>query len=169
MNTSEKDEKSNGKCGCKCEHINCFEHLWKYFEIHANQRISLFRFYIAFFSFFIAAAGALLLRFSFPGPFAEISAILVSIVFFIISLNFHLLDRRNRQLIHYAEDGLRSLESKCIDDDECNLVRVFTKEKEEQDRRARHTSCFRSIYISAYSISGLLFLGTLIWLFCFSS
>ncbi len=140
-----------------------FDHLWKYFEIHANQRISLFRFYIAFFVFFITASGYLLIRFTFLGIFSEISAMALSLTFILITIIFQLLDNRNRQLIHYAEEGLENMEDQLFN----NKDKCFKKEKEDKNSRIHHTTCFSIIYIFSYVFSFVLLLSSIIYLCCF--
>ena len=145
------------------------EHCWEYFKFHGKQRISLFRFYIAIFTFFLASSGFLALRFCEPEIFAELSSILISIVFVIVTVIFHLLDRRNRQLIHYGEDGLREIENKYLNAD-LSKVNVFTHERNDvcdKESKTGHTVCFRTIYILAYVSAGIVFLSSIIFLLCF--
>lgn len=51
---------------------------WEYFELHANQRISLFRFYILIFSLYISTKGYLIMQFDKSSCSEEIIAIFLS-------------------------------------------------------------------------------------------
>jgi hypothetical protein len=80
------------------------EYAWKYFEFHANQRMTMFNFFIGFSALFIGACGKLF------------SVGYYKILFFILlfgavyTLIFLFLDRRNEELVHIAEALLLELE-----------------------------------------------------------
>jgi len=169
MDLPNKNKSNDSSCK-NCDRITLLiNHATKYFEIHANQRITLFRFYIAFYTFFLAGSGFLAVRFAMPGIFAEVSGILISVFFIIITVVFHLLDRRNRQLIHYGEDALREIENKyLINNSDLSKVKVFTRERLDiYDKKSyiSHTACFRTIYILAYVSAGILFVTALYRIF----
>lgn len=138
-------------------------HLWSYFELHANQRITLFRYYTIILGLFITSAGVILIRYHQQSSMEEVTGIILSIVFFILTVSFYLLDQRNRQLIHYAEKSLREFENECLKNN------IFTKEscvfsKEQDDKRdgkscIGHSKCFLIIYCasSLVALSLLLF------------
>ena len=67
-----------------------FDHAWQYFKLHANQRIMLIRFYVAFLGLFVIAAGFLMIRFSCEGVSAEISAFMLGIALIFITIIFWL-------------------------------------------------------------------------------
>lgn len=150
MDTKNYDSESDSRKKQKIS--NELEHAWNYFQIHANQRISLFRFYIVFFSIYVTGAGFLLVRFPYNRIFDELSAITISIAFIIITIMFQLLDLRNRQLIHYAERALRDIE-KNFDN---KIYRVFSKEFKDKihgNSRTGHTTCFSIIFICSYLVA----------------
>lgn len=127
-----------------------FDHAWQYFSLHANQRISLVRYFIIFFSLYITAAGYLLVRFPCVGIIEELSVIVLSIVFVSITKIFKHLDARNCSLIHLAEESLREIEVKHkFDGSEC----IFNKEKDYTYKNdpVRHTHCFNWIFRIAYA------------------
>ncbi len=141
-----------------------FDHAWKYFELHANQRITLFRFYIIFLSLFTTGMIFLIIRFPLESIVHECSAIFISLFFIAATIIFWFLDTRNKNLIHHAEEALRKLEDnhfyKCdkdtkADNLQCKEINKFalfnienTKTKENCDL-LRHTFCFRAIYTLA--------------------
>lgn len=142
----------------KNEQLFWQEHAWKYFEIHANQRIVLFRYYIGIFIFFISAIGFLFIRFYQDGILSEISAFAASIIFIIITCIFRLLDLRNRELIHFGEDALREIESN-LNSPITN--KIFIKEK-LKSTCTNHTKCFSALYNTAYIIASLVIVASII-------
>ncbi len=125
-----------------------FEHGWRYFELHANQRISLFRYYIIFFSLYVTGVGFLLIKSSnLPCKTENEFITIASIIFILITIIFWLLDCRNRKLIHIAEASLRKFE----DVHSLNLsFKIFTKEKKVSSNTwIRHTCCFSALFIIA--------------------
>lgn len=132
-------------------------YIMKYFELHANQRIMLFRFYIVFATIFIYGLGYLAIRFPRKGDDEEWLAILISVCFVVVTCIFRKLDMRNRQLIHNAEDALELLENnfdsivkvenKSFKDVE--KIKIFTYEHSQMKSGQAcmgHTDCFKWIY-----------------------
>jgi hypothetical protein len=142
---------------------NNYDNLWKnityvekYFQLHASQRIALFKLYTIFLTLYLTSSGFLLVRFSFPGFFAELSAIVLSISFLMITFVFHHLDTRNKHLIHLSEDALIELENKInIERD----AKIFNKERNDciscrgSTSIFRHTLCFAIIFYFSYILS----------------
>lgn len=142
-----------------------FEHLWRYFELHANQRIALFRYYLVFFSLYVTGTGFLLSKNNLNRNTEMDFIMAVSFVFVLITIIFILLDARNRELIHIAEASLQHYENKNFEDqhkifnrekcinDNCSCFHVLNKAKKGC---VRHTFCIRFIYsISALSAMAL--------------
>ena len=127
-------------------HKEEFQHAWKYFELHANQRISLFRYFIVFFSLFSTGMSYYLTNSK--GNF-HFSILIICILFICIIAIFWCLDERNRTLIHIAESSLRHLEK---DDTYQIPYKIFNIEKRigrDSSYYLRHTICFRALYILA--------------------
>ncbi len=149
------------------------EHAWRYFELHANQRIMLFRFYVAFLGIFIIASGFLMLRFSFPGIAAEIGAFILSVALIFVTAVFWGLDSRNRTLIHLAEKAFREeLEKhpqfKIDSKKEENLfyTKIFTAEK-KTNSCITHTRCFSALFIGAIVAAVIyIFIATIYLVVC---
>lgn len=102
------------------------EHAWKYFELHSNQRITLFNYFLFIMAGLGAAIGASLQasnKFSYVGIFISIFIILVSIVFW-------KLDQRTSFLVKQSEQVFKNLErNSSIDigifcNEEANLARA---------------------------------------------
>ena len=82
------------------------EHAWKYFEIHSNQRITMFNYFL----FIIAGLGtAIGVSFQSASTFAYIG-IFLSIFLSITSFVFWKLDQRTSFLIKQSEEVFKKLE-----------------------------------------------------------
>ena len=81
---------------------------WKYFTVHAGQRLKLFQFYITISTAMLAAA-SLLVRIDEPGGFLLL-AILGSFAA-LVSFIFWKLDLRTRTLVKQGEEALRILDN----------------------------------------------------------
>jgi len=141
------------------------DYIWKYFEIHANQRIMLFKFYIGFCGLFISAIGYLLTKFH-SGNSNETVLLLIllilSVFLIVITHIFRGLDKRNKDLIEYAEDSLKHLEEKIPSniniissmDIDINEIKIFTKEKNKANKDGHsfigHTKYFNRLFIFTY-------------------
>lgn len=128
-----------------------FNHAWKYFELHANQRIVLFRFYIIFLTLFATGIVFLIIRFPSKSTLHEWSAIGLSVAFVIVTIVFWLLDARNRRLIKFSEEALIKLENEYFYKEQDN-IKIFKREKKDCYNNCvifRHTICFRIIYFLA--------------------
>jgi hypothetical protein len=121
------------------------DHAWRYFELHANQRISLIRYYIIFYSLYLSGCGYLFVQHDWIINHSTIIKPL-SFVFIIITVIFYILDNRNRTLIHIAEKSLRELEKEMGYQ---NPYNIFTVENEpsSQGKTVGHTDCFRALFI----------------------
>jgi hypothetical protein len=81
------------------------DNAWKYFALHADQRLRTFQFYIALGTVIIGASATLLDSGNSHTPPAML---LLLLAFF--SFVFWRLDVRNKQLIKYAEAALKNIE-----------------------------------------------------------
>lgn len=135
------------------------KHAWKYFELHATQRISLFKLYIVVLSAYITASGYIIIRIDKVSNIEEFSLMIISIIFIAVTLIFFLLDRRNRKLIHIAEDSLMEMEKFRYSRKEEEVHQVFVREKYFSDNccTPRHTYCFTALFVLAILCSLLIF------------
>ena len=135
------------------EHLR--QYIWNYFQVHADQRLTTFNFYILIST--VIATGFLIVIKDMP-----MLALILSIMLILLSFVFCKLDRRNRQLIRNAEDGLKYLESKDEIDDkksEPHILNIFSYEemqtKEFKTKKSMwpwnriftYSACFNTIFI----------------------
>jgi len=127
---------------------NLMDHAWRYFELHANQRMSLFNFFLAISGVVLAGLAATLqasLNFSMLG-------IVLGALLAVISFIFWKLDQRVSFLIKHAETALVVLEKALP----VNCSRLFLLEPSHTNEVAAATSwwtrlwtygkCFRLIF-----------------------
>ena len=81
-----------------------FELAWRWFALHANQRMSAFHFFLLL-SGILANAYVLLVR-----EKLDIRAACLAFLATVVSFAFVMADRRNRQLLHLGEDLLLQIE-----------------------------------------------------------
>ncbi|MBX5159846.1 hypothetical protein HJB89_22425 [Rhizobium sp. NZLR8] len=104
------------------DYTAALNHAWKYFELHANQRMTLFNFFSAFSGLIVAGIGATLQassKYAFAG--AGLGLVLTA-----VSLIFWKLDQRASFLVKHAEDTHASIEAFAF-----KKFRLFTDEPEK--------------------------------------
>lgn len=138
------------------------EHAWKYFELHSNQRITLFNYFLFIMAGLGTAVGVTLQassKFSYVGVFISIFIIVVSVVFW-------KLDQRTSFLIKQSEQVFKKLErNSSIDigifcNEDANLERI-NKDKVFINKIITYGLVFRSTFL----ITGLV---GLVGIFVFS-
>lgn len=150
---------------CTCNNKIVFDHAWIHFKLHARQRIMLMRFYVAFLGIFVIAAGFLMIRFSYDGVAAEISAFMLSAVLIFVTIIFWLLDKRNTKLIHLSEDAFRQVIEKRNEFKQEKYAQIFIND-EKQKPCITHTRCFRALFIGSIIASVIYIFITAIYLAC---
>ena len=102
-------------------HINDYELLWNYFQIHSQQRMSVFNFYIVItiamfssFGFFISEK-------------VYVFGCLISILIVAVNFSFFKLDERTSFMIKEVEEKLREWEQKNIEE----KYRIFSDEEKK--------------------------------------
>lgn len=96
------------------------EHIWKYFELHAQQRMTVFNFYIAITGLLAAGIGVTLQQ---GGKYVLFTSLMGVFVVF-ISFIFWKLDQRVSILIKNAEIALQDLECQFSNE----KLRIITKD-----------------------------------------
>jgi hypothetical protein len=81
------------------------EHAWKYFVVHADQRMKAFNFYLVVAALVTGAAVTI----AKDGENVEAASILALLLPF-LSFVFYKLDVRTKRLIHHAEDAIKLTE-----------------------------------------------------------
>jgi len=145
---NKKSTQANNKGHDKVQLIH--DHIWKHFELNAKQRISLFNYYVLFFSFF--AVGYYHIH---DAGFKQL-VFLVLIMFIIITAIFHLLEERNKQLVESAVKELEEFETNYLPKDKYKIFNRITKESEHIKIR-RHGFCYFAIFMVGYTLSVILF------------
>ncbi len=124
------------------------EHAWKYFELHSNQRITLFNYFLLIMAGLGTAVGVILQasnKFSYVGVFASIFIIIVSVIFW-------KLDQRTSFLIKQSEQVFKKLErNSSIDigifcNEDANLERA-NKDKIFTNKIVTYGFLFRSTFL----------------------
>ncbi len=132
------------------------EHAWKYFELHSNQRITLFNYFLFIMAGLGAAIGATLQaskNFSYIGIFICTFVILVSVI-------FSKLDQRTSFLIKQSEEVFKRLERNSAID-----IGIFCNEDANLAKYNNKKSCITQIYTygrifrSTFFIIGLVGVG----------
>ncbi|MFT0692803.1 hypothetical protein ACDX34_01550 [Acinetobacter bereziniae] len=134
------------------------EHLWKYFEIHSNQRMSLINYYFFISVAMLTGLGVILQstdkKFSILGGFISILIILTSFIFW-------KLDQRTSYLIKFVEERMSEYEKSNIVN---SKLRIFSKEDFSQQLNNIQKNIFTKNYtygsmyrflFSIMAISGL--------------
>ena len=96
------------------------EHLWRYFALHAQQRISIFNFFVVLSGVISAAIGGALEANRPLTTFVVILGLLLPLLSFV----FWRLDQRNSDLVKISERALRRSEESCLPD----YARIFVRE-----------------------------------------
>jgi hypothetical protein len=81
-------------------------HAWRYFELHANQRMSVFNFFLALSGVVSAGLAALVQE----DPHSSFLGVLLGLLLILVSFVFWKLDQRVSFLIKHAESALSELE-----------------------------------------------------------
>jgi hypothetical protein len=146
------------------------EYAWRYFALHADQRLKTFNFFLILATVILGGVLAFLKDASIPWLAAPVGLLL-----FVLSLVFWRLDRRNRELIWHAENALRQIEAATPNDSVPAELKLFSHE-EATTRKLRatckpscnpsswwqthysYTDCFRIVFCAS-AILGLLVTG----------
>ena len=114
------------------------QYVWNYFQLHASQRLITFNFYIV-----ISTAIATGYMVTLGVSSISVLAILLGFTISLLSFIFWKLDVRNKQLIKNAEEALKYLEAQIYtsgDENESNVLKIFTYEEEQTNRMKMNKS-----------------------------
>ncbi|HCF8639026.1 hypothetical protein ACV1FH_21785 [Klebsiella pneumoniae] len=129
------------------------EHVWRYFELHAQQRMTVFNFYIAITGLLAAGVGFTLQQ---GEKYAFFTSVMGIFIFF-ISFIFWKLDQRVSILIKNAELALQELETQFAN----AKLRIISKDSDYNMLNSgirsiwTYGKCFR-ISFAIVGISGLI-------------
>lgn len=137
-----------------------YENAWKYFEIHSQQRMTIFNFYITIVGLLAAGCGVSLQQ---GGGYIYFSTPIGIFISF-VTLIFYKLDDRTSKLIKRSEKVLAKFEMKYASSSEG----IFTSEDSDINKGFLSTwtygRCFRLVYITLANAGVILSLMPL----CFS-
>lgn len=120
------------------------EQAWKYFELHAKQRMSIFNFYITLSTAIIAAVGILSTLKDIPLLFFTGLGILL----IIFSAVFWGLDKRTKDLIHLSEDKISEMEEK----NKTTIIDIITSERTKSGARKFRLISYTFLFGVIYTI-----------------
>jgi len=121
------------------------EHAWRYFELHAQQRITVFNFYIAITGLLAAGVGFSLQQ---KDVFIYLCPALGCFMVF-ISIIFWKLDHRVSMLVKNSETALRCIENNFTNQD----YKILTKDNDDKSLNSSALSswsygqCFRIAFM----------------------
>ncbi|HCF1770727.1 RipA family octameric membrane protein [Pseudomonas aeruginosa] len=128
------------------------EHAWKYFELHAQQRMTVFNFFLAIAGLVAAGIGVGLQQ----GSQFSILVSLLGFFLVFVSFIFWKLDQRVSSMIKLAEAALCHLEGLGVTDE----ASIFSKEYKEANGKCgksiwTYGECFRLSFLVAGLIGAL--------------
>jgi hypothetical protein len=131
------------------------EYAWQYFSLHAQQRMSLFNFFVVFSSLAVTGLSATFQE----KTRSHTIGIGFGILLMVVSFIFWRLEERVRFLIKHAENALKWIENKCPLDnqqDEPHELCLFTREESRTEGKQPYTysRCFRLAFL-VFGLVGL--------------
>ncbi|HFQ7086731.1 TPA: hypothetical protein ACHSON_002240 [Raoultella planticola ATCC 33531] len=142
------------------------EHAWKYFEIHSQQRVSIFNFFLGATGLVATGIGICIQQ---GGNFHYLSFAL-SVFLIFSSFIFWKLDQRTSMLIKSAEAALESLES--VMDTPCSkLFKIDSANTDDLNKLFSpwtYGLCFRLTYIMAGALSVLSMIFSVVYLIIYT-
>ncbi|HFL2715805.1 TPA: hypothetical protein ACGWTM_002993 [Legionella pneumophila] len=137
--------------------------IFKHFELHATQRINLFRFYIGFIVLYLYGIGYISIHLNKTDIYDEGAALIISVLFIFITFIFKKLDKRNRDILDNSRKSLIYLESRYIFDEkvipknELEKIQVFHQDKNDKDNSYfTHSKCFKMIYSIGFGLGSVI-------------
>lgn len=124
------------------------QYVWCYFELHANQRMSVFRFFIGLATFLTASLLAAAVQQHYVAG-AVLGALLA-----IVSFVFWRLDERTRVLIERSERALEKLEEVFLGHDAGSprCLRLFQEERMDTDNTkgalTTYSQCLKALFFT---------------------
>jgi hypothetical protein len=147
---------SDGELSHLAVHAMCRDYAWKYFSLHADQRLKTFHFYLIL-ATVIVGAFATLVKDGRSLPWLSILPFLLAFVSFI----FWKLDKRNQQLVTVGESALRLLDDqlglechgkphplKLFEYEEYLTEEIKRSPTNLVDAHYTYTKCFHMIFVT---------------------
>ena len=147
------------------------EYAWKYFSLHAEQRLKTFHFFIVLSAII---SGAILTIYKDIDNVSYVAPMLYLLSF--LTFIFWKLDQRNKELIKRGESALKAIENNIeLTDDKMKTVCLFSSEATKTATKKRfpnvsifkahfsYTNCFNWVFF-AFGMGSFVF-GTLLLIF----
>lgn len=147
----------------RLKHDKALEHCWRYFQLHAAQRLTVFNFFVVLAGLMAAGLSATLQG----SPRYALVGVILGFLLSLLSYVFWKLDQRGSFLIKHAEEAVSAIEVITLPE----VGRLFSREP-EQFRRKRFTEsrwyrpwtfgeCFRLVFaaMAAFGIGGAIVAG----------
>lgn len=132
---------------------------WEFFSLHAQQRISLIRLYVSFFTIYIYAISYFILvhiKKTCKIKSIEFWVILVlSGSFILVTILFWLMDNRCKNLIGYAKDFFVMYENNIVNlpSEELKIFNMDKNKCEKKCLKLGHNLCFKLLFIFGLILS----------------
>lgn len=139
------------------------DHAWRYFELHAKQRLTLFNFFVVLSGLIAAAWGTAMTA---EEPLPTVGAIM-GIVLAFSSIIFWKLDQRNAFLTKRAESLMAKAEERLFQPDDCLFGCEDADSQSEREgypilRQWSHGESLRIVFV-IMGLAGILGAGYSIW------
>ncbi len=149
------------------------EYLWKYFSMHADQRLKTFNFYLLISALLFGAYGTL-----FKNASGSIIICFFPSLITFTSFVFWKLDQRTKSMIKYSENALKLIDKELCQDFigiiSPDMLNIFKYEDNQTEKNNKDTYCFLCKTYSYTNCFNLIFLvfggiGLLITIFHLTS
>ncbi len=126
---------------------------WSYFQLHSNQRLTTFNFYLIIVSL-LASSLFITFQKDYQNNYLGIP---IGLLIIFLSFIFWKIDERNRSLIKLAEDALKYFEQQYPFEDNADgthKTKIFTLEEQQSQNLRKYkilfsyAECFRVIFVS---------------------
>ena|ERR1700686_5692075 len=146
------NDMQNSQETTQLETKDVLEYSWKWFEYHAGQRLSAFRFFMVFLGAMAVALGQALKE----GQF-HVIALIAGPLGILISVAFLMLEFRNEALVQIGREALKSLEKKAFTTFP-EETRLFLRDAD--NKRSAHS--YKLWVRIIYGTSILIFIGLIV-------
>lgn len=136
-----------------------FEHLWKYFSLHADQRMKTVNFFIVISGVLIAA---IVRAYTSGNKNWYVGGCSLLVTF--LSYLFYRIDCRNKELIKHSEAALIEWEKQCLTSKQMTKCKLFSLEKvsteksKVNDLYMTYSRALNTLFLVVGLAGGLLFL-----------
>lgn len=149
------------------------EYAWKYFSLHAEQRLKTFHFFVILATVLVGAISTIAKELGNLGHAAPLAYLLATLAFV-----FWKLDRRNKELIKHGENALKALERQLnigSEGDGPHVAQLFVHEEWTTNNKMRfprspllsahmsYSDCFNVVFF-VFGFGGFVVGCVFVWL-----